>query len=68
MSSALGNQKPAILSRVEKEIWNAFFKIREDSSMAVIHDAFRRFLDSTPVMEAISMSPTDPAFSFFRRK
>ena len=36
--------------------------------MAVIHDAFKKFLDSTPVMEAINMPSTDPAFSFFRRK
>ena len=34
--------------------------------MVVIHDAFKQFLDSTPVTEAINMSPTDPAFSFFR--
>ena len=36
--------------------------------MSVIHDAFEEFFGSTPVTEAINMSSTDPAFSFFRRK
>ncbi|KJA27946.1 hypothetical protein HYPSUDRAFT_34182 [Hypholoma sublateritium FD-334 SS-4] len=66
LSCALGNQKPKILVQVEKEIWNAFSRIREDSSMKVVHSVFRQFLDSNPVREVLNMSPTDPLFSFFQ--
>ena len=68
VSCALGNQKPEILLRVEKEIWKAFASIRQDSSLPVIMDAFHNLFESNAVLQALSMSPTDPAFSFFRRK
>ena len=34
--------------------------------MPVVHSAFRQLINSNAVVEAMNMSPTDPAFSFFR--
>ena len=66
LSQSLGNQKPEILIRVEKEIWIALSKVCEDSSLSNIHIAFRQLFESDSVVTAMKMLRTDPVFSFFQ--
>jgi hypothetical protein len=64
----LGNQKPEILARVEKEIWKVLWTISEDSQLAVVVKALGTFMSSDAFVEALALPPSDPAFSFFHRE
>lgn len=68
LSCALGNQRPEVLTRVEREIWNALWTINENSSLPVIRQTFEKLIQSDAFIEAVNMPPSDPVFSFFRRE